>query len=222
MQRGQAAATKIKKVTGAFIAAGKKISATKNQILEDGTKQCDSANRKMKQTKMTIGEDGLTNAQRSARKSANTRLSDIDENGLNQYQRWTNDRIENGIFDKGFIKGKQVLHDIDTGIRYQGTYELKFIVSLKETNGIAWVKENLQRGPSVQYVDYYRKTRWYLSDYIISNTVYEIKSGWTWNKNGSDSVLEYNNLSKLNAMLAAGHNVKLIRDGEEIEFKKTG
>ena len=71
-------------------------------------------------------------------------------------------------------------------------------------------------------LDYYGATRWYLSDFLIGDTVYEIKSGWTWNKNGRDTVTEYNNLSKLNAALAAGYNVKLLINGKEIEFKKTG
>lgn len=222
MQRGQAKATQIKKETGAFPQIGKKISATKNQKLANGLRRCDISFQKMIETKKIVGEDGLTNSQRAAKRRAQKRINDIDETGLNQYQRWTKARVENGVFDRGFEKAKQILHDVDTGIRYQGSYELKFIEEQKKVNGIEWVKLNVKRGPSVQYVDYYGATRWYLSDFLIGDTVYEIKSGWTWNKNGRDTVTEYNNLSKLNAALAAGYNVKLLINGKEIEFKKTG
>ena len=220
MQRGQVAATKVKKETGAFEKAGRKISATKNKLVAEGVRRCDISFEKMKLTLKIVGPDGLTISQKAARKRADARLLDINENGLNQYDRWTRDRIENGTFDRGFEKALLVLHDVDTGLRYQGTYELKFIQEYKDTYGIDWVKKNLKRGPSVQYIDYYGKTRWYMSDFIIGDTVYEIKSGWTYNKNGKDIIVEFNNLSKLNATITAGYNVKLIMNGKEIDFKK--
>ena len=89
---------------------------------------------------------------------------------------------------------------------------------LKLKYGIEWVKNNVQRGPSIQYTDYYGKRRWYLSDFIIGNTVYEIKSNWTWNKRGQDSIIEQNNINKLKATIEAGYEVKLIREGKEIDY----
>jgi hypothetical protein len=218
LQRGQYAAHLKKLETGGYIRAGNSISASKNKLLEDGSKQCDISNKKMQQTKLTVGEDGLTNAQRSARKAADTRLNDIDASGLNQYERWTLQRIQDGTFDDSFEKAKQVLHEVNTGLRYQGSYELNFINSLKSKFGVEWVKQKVFRGPSIQYVDCYGKTRWYLSDFIIENVVYEIKSEWTWNRRGNDKILEQNNINKLIATKKAGYDVKLIREGKEIDY----
>ncbi len=62
------------------------------------------------------------------------------------------------------------------------------------------------------------KTRNYLSDFIIENTVYEIKSNWTWNRRGKDKILEQNNINKLLAAKEAGFEVKLIKEFKEIKF----
>jgi len=67
-------------------------------------------------------------------------------------------------------------------------------------------------------IDYYGKPRWYLSDFIIENVVYEIKSDWTWNRQGKDKILEQNNINKLIATKKAGYDVKLIREGKEIDY----
>jgi hypothetical protein len=217
MQRGQASSCLNKKQTGAFERAGKSISATKNLVLENGMRHCDISNKKMQVTKLIVGDDGLTNAQRSARKAADTRLNDIDENGLNQYERWTIRRINNGDFEKGFEKSKQMSYH-STGIRCQGSYELKFLDTLVSKYSKEWVKDNVMRGPSIQYIDTTEKQRWYLSDFLIGNVVYEIKSNWTWNRRGKDLILEQNNINKLKATLAVGYDVKLIREGVEIDF----
>lgn len=218
LQRGQLNAHKSKLKNGSYTRAGKNISIRKNELTESGLKRHEISNNKMRETKISVGDDGLTNAQRSARKAALTRLNDIDASGLNQYERWTLERIQNGTFNSAFEKAKQVKHDIETGIRYQGSYELKFINKLKTKFGIEWVKKNLSRGPSIQYIDYYGKQRWYLSDFIIDNTVYEIKSNWTWNRRGTDKILEQNNINKLTATKAAGYMVKLIREHKEIDY----
>jgi len=108
--------------------------------------------------------------------------------------------------------------DEDTGINYQGSYELKFLTKLKNLNGVEWVKHNVTRGPSIRYKDVHGYNRWYLSDYIIGNTIYEIKSNWTWNRRGNDKLLEQNNINKLNSAKDAGYSVVLVREGIEINY----
>ena len=51
-----------------------------------------------------------------------------------------------------------------------------------------------------------------------NNVVYEIKSDWTWNRRGKDKILEQNNINKLIATKKAGYDVKLIREGKEIDY----
>jgi len=215
MQRGQSKAMEVRD----HKTAGRNISNTKQQVNENGIRNCDLSNAKMKKTKLTIGQDGLTNAQRSARKAADIRLNDIDENGLNQYQRWTNKRIQAGTFEKAFKKSRQIKPYEGTELYYQGTYEKRFLDRLVEKYGLAWVNQNVNRGPTVKYIinEYERN---YLSDFIIGNTIYEIKSNWTWNRRGKDLQLEKQNIAKLTASIDAGYNVKLIREGKEIDFIK--
>jgi len=64
-----------------------------------------------------------------------------------------------------------------------------------------------------------RKLYIYISDFLIGNTVYEIKSAWTWNKHGKDKILESKNKAKLNQCLLEGYDVKLILDGVEKEWQ---
>ena len=172
----------------------------------------------MRQTKLTVGHDGLTNAQRSARKMANKRLNDIDHNGLNQYQRWTKYRIKNNIFDNAFRKALKIHNFKNTSLIYQGSYEKKFLEQLEKQHSIEWLKKNVKRGPKIEYKDENGYSRWYISDYIIGNTVYEIKSNWTFNKRGKDLILEQKNIKKLNATKNKGYNVILVKEGIQIEY----
>ena len=108
----------------------------------------------------------------------------------------------------------------NTSIKYQGSFEYNFLENLEEENDIEWVKLNVMRGPSIWYIDpTTNKKRLYISDFIISNTIYEIKSGWTWNKHGKDKNLEIKNKAKLTTCIINGYNVFLILDGEKINAR---
>jgi hypothetical protein len=110
----------------------------------------------------------------------------------------------------------------NTSINFQGTFEYKFLEELEQENGIEWVNSNVKRGPSIWYIDPTDNTeRLYISDFIIDNTVYEIKSGWTWNKHGTDLVLEEKNKTKLTACIKLGYNVVLILNQNRINYGKT-
>lgn len=106
----------------------------------------------------------------------------------------------------------------ESDINYQGTYEYNFLEKLELDNGIIWLQENVQRGPSIWYQDPIDKIdRVYISDFLIDNTIYEIKSSWTWNKHGKDKELEMRNKKKLTSCIDQGYNVILVLNGEEID-----
>jgi len=218
MQRGQQITHQKKLSNDGYARAGNAISIRKNELLENGKRRCDMSNEKMRQTKLTIGPDGLSNAQRSARKMADTRLNNIDETGLNQYQRWTQERIHNGTFDNAFKKALKIKKYKDTNINYQGSYEKKFLEKLECEHGLEWVIECVSRGPSLRYLDETGYERWYISDFMIGNIVYEIKSNWTFNNRGKDRLLEQRNINKLQATKELGYFVVLVREGIEIEY----
>jgi len=106
----------------------------------------------------------------------------------------------------------------DTEINYQGTYEYDFLEKLELENGTKWLVENVKRGPAIWYNDPFDNIkRLYISDFIIYNTIYEIKSSWTWNKHGKDMILEEKNKAKINAAKTEGYNVVLVLDKEYID-----
>ena len=103
-------------------------------------------------------------------------------------------------------------------VNYQGTYEYNFLEKLEQTYGIEWINANVARGPALWYIDPTDNIkRLYISDFLIYNTVYEIKSAWTWNRHGTDKLLEAKNKAKLESAKLAGYNIKLILDKEEID-----
>lgn len=105
----------------------------------------------------------------------------------------------------------------DTAINYQGSFEYCFLEKLEAEHGLEWINLNVSRGPSLWYIDPTDKNRrLYISDFIISNTIYEIKSLWTWNKHGKDLILEEKNKAKLTSCIQQGYNVVLILNKEEI------
>lgn len=107
----------------------------------------------------------------------------------------------------------------DTNIAYQGSYELHFLENLENIHDIEWVKLNVKRGPAIWYIDPTTTTkRLYISDYIIHNTIYEIKSSYTWNRKNKDLDLEKKNRAKLNECVTQGYNVVLVLDKKEVLY----
>lgn len=107
----------------------------------------------------------------------------------------------------------------DTTIRIQSTNEFRFLERIEQQYGIEWLKENVNRGKCFDYFDpSTNKTRLYISDFCISNTIYEIKGSYTWNRNGANTLLQQVNESKLDAVKKCGYKVILVLDDEEIEY----
>lgn len=108
-----------------------------------------------------------------------------------------------------------------TGLVYQGTYEYEFLEELELEHGLEWVKINVKRGPAIKYIDPTDLLeRVYISDFIIDGTIYEIKSAWTWNKNGKDLALEEKNKAKLTECVNKGYNVVLVLNHQRIKYER--
>lgn len=104
----------------------------------------------------------------------------------------------------------------DTLLNYQGSYEYEFLENLESKNGIDWIVANVTRGPSMWYIDPKDDAkRLYISDFLIYNTIYEIKSQWTWNRHGKDMELEQKNKAKLDECIKQGYKVILVLDKQE-------
>jgi len=106
-----------------------------------------------------------------------------------------------------------------TALNYQGSYEYEFLEKLEQQYGIKWIIANVKRGPSLWYNDPKDRTkRLYISDFLIDNTIYEIKSQWTWNRHGADIELENMNKEKLNECVRQGYKVMLVLNKQEQEW----
>ena len=105
-----------------------------------------------------------------------------------------------------------------TLLNFQGSYEFNFLQEFETQYNIDWIIQNIKRGPSVWYYDADNIRRLYISDFIIGNTIYEIKSHWTWNKKETDKDLELKNKAKLQQCINEGYDVKLILDGVETKW----
>lgn len=175
-----------------------------------------------REDKFTIGSDGLSGFQRSAKKMLET-MNLVGDDGLNSFERNTRKRLDDvdasglNSFERGYKKGKWIQQYCDTNLYYQGSYELEFLEKLEILNGREWLLENVKRGPNVEYYDSQEnKKRIYMSDFIIGNTIYEIKSSWTWDGKGGRPVIYQNNMDKLLATKYLGYTVILVLDGKEI------
>lgn len=114
-----------------------------------------------------------------------------------------------------------ILEFKNSGLMYQGTYEFEFLEELETEYGLQWIKENVSRGPSVWYrdpVDGSKKL--YISDFLIGNTIYEIKSSWTWNRHGKDLDLENRNKAKLTECVKQCYNVILVLNQKRIDYER--
>ena len=107
----------------------------------------------------------------------------------------------------------------NTEIPYQGTYELAFLQKLESINGLDWVITNVRRGPSTWLKNPETgEDKLYLPDFLVGNTVYEIKSSYTWNQNGANQNLELLNQAKLKSVKEQGYRVVLVLDHKEQEL----
>lgn len=109
----------------------------------------------------------------------------------------------------------------ETGVMYQGTFEFEFLEELEFEYGLEWVKNTVSRGPSLWYIDPTDlEKRLYISDFLIEGTIYEIKSSWTWNKHGQDSILERKNKAKLTECIKQGYNVILVLNQKRLTYEE--
>jgi hypothetical protein len=107
----------------------------------------------------------------------------------------------------------------NTTLNYQGSYEYEFLEKIEQQFGIEWIISNVKRGPSIWYNDPKDGSkRLYISDFLIDNTIYEIKSQWTWNRHGTNEVIENMNKAKLNECVRQGYKVILVLDKQEQEW----
>jgi hypothetical protein len=139
---------------------------------------------------------GQKESKRRAKLMVDTKLSNIDENGLNGFERghW------NANGNTGFING----------IYWQYSNERRFL----ERAVALGIINDVKRGPAVSYV-FDGEERKYLSDFLIGdNKLFEVKSHYTMF--GKNNEYLHKNIAKLSAAAKFGYEVFVVIDDETI------
>ena len=208
LKGGHTRSTKIDEDSGLRVAQliGKKRHATMvADIDENGINGAVRSAIKGAQTKrLTRDENGLSIAVLAGLKDRDAKLADIDENGLNGY-------------DRRDIVAKTVHYYKDTGVFYQGSYELQFLTEFEKANGIDELERRVQRGPSIPYFDTVTSiSRVFRPDFIVDGCIlHEIKSTFVMNQEGGPITL----WDKLSAAETQGYSVILVLDKMPHDWK---
>lgn len=99
----------------------------------------------------------------------------------------------------------------NTNLYYQGTYELYFLENIEK---IGFINE-LNNGKQYKYI-FNEKQHTYHSDFYFQESTIEIKSSWTYNKNGKDKNLQKINETKWEAVRKCGDKIIILKSKEEI------
>jgi len=161
--------------------------------------------------------NGLNKLQRTSLKAAETMKNTILDNGLTIYE---NNAIKTQetlykraaeIGDDGFLKTKSKIYRYeDTNLIYQGSSEKCFLDFLKNINML----KKVQRGPTISYISIDNQRHLYFSDYIMFLKIFEVKSKYTYDRNGKVlDIRKINNL-KFRATLEQGKELFIVWDAK--------
>jgi len=118
------------------------------------------------------------------------------------------------LFQKHFKAMHKTSQYKDTELYYQGSYELYFLELMDEVGHITRVKN----GKSYEY-EFNGETHTYHTDFIIDDEIgIEIKSGWTYNGNGTNKPLELLNEAKWKSARDIGDNLTVLIDKPSIQI----
>ena len=171
-------------------------------IGEDGLTVFQRAGKKSRETRKKIGEDGLTLAQRLTQKMMKT-MSQIGEDGLSGFER---------AFKNGAGRNTKLQYH-SSGLCYQGSLEKCFLDLVAEIGYIEKVKK-------IKPISYEYKTTKHLyhADFCYNIILFEIKSGWTYDRNGNDLNLRKLNHIKWIAAISKGYKLCIIWDNTSLSF----
>jgi hypothetical protein len=110
-------------------------------------------------------------------------------------------------------------HSYDIGkVFYQSKLEKYFLDTLVNTLGKEWFISNIKNGPRINYT-YNNVIRKYYSDFYINalSLVVEIKSLWTYDKNGTDTNLREQNHAKWKTIKEYGYKITILYCKKDID-----
>lgn len=93
----------------------------------------------------------------------------------------------------------------DTKLYYQGSYELYFLELIDEKG----LLESVRNGRSYDY-EFLGENHVYHTDFVYDGKDIEIKSDWTYNKNGEDKFLQEINEAKWQSVRSCGEEIVVL------------
>jgi hypothetical protein len=116
------------------------------------------------------------------------------------------------LFQKHLIAQYKIKKYKDTNLYYQGSYEYFF---LDKMGGLNLLHE-VTNGNSYEF-EWGGESHTYHTDFFFRGENIEIKSGWTYNKNGKDIDLENFNKTKWKSVINSGDKIKILINKYAIE-----
>ena len=172
----------------------------KSMYIDPSNEELLDRNRRNSETNKKAGH-----RERNIKKWADWKITGKDKEIIKNMSAWQNDKNKKYRATSKMMKTMEK-RNIKPGranakkykefdLYYQGKNELVFLTDLEEKYGKEWFNKNVKRGPTFEY--YFQGKRRYQSDFLINDTIYEIKSRWYWDNNGTNQVLKEQNLAKL-------------------------
>jgi hypothetical protein len=115
------------------------------------------------------------------------------------------------IFEKSLKNSKMIKKFKGTSLFYQGSYERHFLNLMEKANKINLIGN----GKKYEYL-FDNKSHYYFSDFKYLNYTIEIKSSWTYNRNGKDKILEQINETKWQSVRDSDDDIIILKSIKEI------
>jgi len=170
--------------------------------VENVSKNEEVKNKKNETIKERFGVDNISQNKEIKQKKKDTSMKNF---GVSHHLK------DHDMFEKHFKAQFKIKEYKNTGINYQGSYE-KYFLELIEEKGLL---DEVKSGQSFEY-EWKGKKHTYHTDFVFRGRHIEIKSGWTYNKNGDDQELQNLNESKWKSVRDMGSNLVVLIDKSEI------
>jgi hypothetical protein len=187
----------------------KKTKTTFNKYGVENISQLQKTKDKVKET--TKKHFGVENASQSKEIKEKKKQTSINNFGVSHHLK------DYDMLQKHFKAQYKIKKYKDTNLYYQGTYELYFLEKMEEKGKLS----EIQNGKSYNYI-YDGEEHVYHTDFFYNNSNIEIKSGWTYNKNGKDKKLEEINNVKWKSVRDFGDKINIMLSKQQIDLFVNG
>lgn len=182
----------------------KKTNTTLEKYGVENISQLQETKDKVKET--TKKNYGVENASQNKEIKEKKKQTSIENFGVSHHLK------DYSLFQKHLKAQYKIKKYKNTELFYQGSYELYFLEKMNEKGKI----NEVENGKSYDYV-FDDEEHVYHTDFFYNGENIEIKSGWTYNKNGKDKKLEEINKTKWKSVIDSGGKIRILMSKQAIE-----